>query len=552
VSAVGCSGVDGHASADPNNAGHFIDRSNLEVDARIGPPHTGVGTQGTIAATVATTADLAATPWWKVDLTADAGASGDVRLTPWRSSPEWPTARVADRRLVQAPDGSHVPDPRPPLGTLLTRWLRLGAVGKPYSMALSTSGTVPVRYRAENLPPGLAVNGEILSGTPTQAGTYQVRLSVTDDSGYTTIRTVPLVIRPAGSSTAFNRVTTGNGPSVLPEVSAGGQYVVFGSTASNLPTSRSDSDPPAEPDGDRDFDLFMFDLVTGELIQITNGETMPTDRQHWSVSEDFAYPPAVAFESDASAFDADDHNGVSDIFVWGKNREQRSIRITDGNGASTSPSMSTFGDYVAFTSSASDLVPGDTNGVDDVFLWTRSTSTITRLSGAGGGSAVALSGDGRTATMNGPGGFQMLDLTTGTVTPIAGTPASSADLAFDGHAVVYQTSTGISFWDRATGQTRAVSGVSPSPPTMSVGGTVVFYEQPSGGGGAPAGSTIREWDVATGTSKPVTSGAGTSSHPSYAGSPDILAFQSDTTNLVPEDGNGQPDVFVQIRGSWPP
>src|SRR4029453_15940937 len=50
------------------------------------------------------------------------------------------------------------------------------------------------------------------------------------------------------------------------------------------------------------------------------------------------------------------------------------------NGPSWAPRLSADGRYVAFTSAASNLVPGDTNGVEDVFVHDRVTHTTTRVS----------------------------------------------------------------------------------------------------------------------------------------------------------------------------
>src|SRR5690606_2450643 len=80
---------------------------------------------------------------------------------------------------------------------------------------------------------------------------------------------------------------------------------------------------------------------------------------------------------------------------------------TQGNGASTSLSISADGRYVAFSSSASNLVPNDTNGMSDVFVHDRLTGNTSRVSvnstgvqgdvAAGYGSALnpSISADGR-------------------------------------------------------------------------------------------------------------------------------------------------------------
>jgi Tol biopolymer transport system component len=81
----------------------------------------------------------------------------------------------------------------------------------------------------------------------------------------------------------------------------------------------------------------------------------------------------VAFESEATNLVANDTNGRKDIFVRDRKRG-RTYRVSVGgeqvqaNGLSTLPLISANGRYVAFTSAASNLVPGDTNREFDVFV----------------------------------------------------------------------------------------------------------------------------------------------------------------------------------------
>jgi hypothetical protein len=95
---------------------------------------------------------------------------------------------------------------------------------------------------------------------------------------------------------------------------------------------------------------------------------------------------AVVFASNASNLSGADHNGTSDIYERTFNRHYVHIkhhgeqvlafstilasangRGIAGNGASTDPSVSDDGRYVAYSSLASNLAGGDTNGVSDVF-----------------------------------------------------------------------------------------------------------------------------------------------------------------------------------------
>jgi hypothetical protein len=75
------------------------------------------------------------------------------------------------------------------------------------------------------------------------------------------------------------------------------------------------------------------------------------------------------------------------------------INLTKGaNGESFDPSISDNGRFVVFTSEASNLVPGDTNGRTDVFLADRTTGRIRNITKDANGDSVGgvISGDGST------------------------------------------------------------------------------------------------------------------------------------------------------------
>ncbi|MDQ6806100.1 MAG: hypothetical protein M3065_14335, partial [Actinomycetota bacterium] len=122
-----------------------------------------------------------------------------------------------------------------------------------------------------------------------------------------------------------------------------------------------------------------------------------------SVSADGRY---IAFASSASNLVGGDTNGVQDIFVTDTvagttRRISVSSTLDQANGPSSDPHISDDGRYVAFQSDATNLVPGDTNGATDVFVYDLSTGAIQRVSvsdtGAQlplGASSPAISGDG--------------------------------------------------------------------------------------------------------------------------------------------------------------
>ena len=93
----------------------------------------------------------------------------------------------------------------------------------------------------------------------------------------------------------------------------------------------------------------------------------------------------VAFYSDASNLVAGDTNQKSDAFIRDvqKGKTQR-VSVSSvgeqGNGNSYSQALSVDGRYVGFYSDATNLVPGDTNNVQDVFVRDRQTGTTQRVS----------------------------------------------------------------------------------------------------------------------------------------------------------------------------
>lgn len=164
----------------------------------------------------------------------------------------------------------------------------------------------------------------------------------------------PLTVRASADTAGGNP----NGPSYLAEISANGRYVAFTSTASDLvPGDGGDLNP----------DVFARDLLARTTVKVSvdaaggdaNGSSVDP-----SISADGRY---VAFASGASDLVAGDGNGKGDVFV----RDLvagTTVRVSadtagmDANGSSGEPSISADGRYVAFSSAASDLVPGTGTG----------------------------------------------------------------------------------------------------------------------------------------------------------------------------------------------
>ena len=135
-----------------------------------------------------------------------------------------------------------------------------------------------------------------------------------------------------------------------------------------------------------------FERVAAEIaVEVIggNGESNAP-----SVSEDGRF---VAFESSASNLVDGDTNNASDIFVYDRDSDSNQLLTVGANGDSFNASMSGDGRFVAFESSASNLVIGDNNGVTDIFVYDRELASTELLTLGGNENSVnpSISGDGR-------------------------------------------------------------------------------------------------------------------------------------------------------------
>jgi hypothetical protein len=171
----------------------------------------------------------------------------------------------------------------------------------------------------------------------------------------------------------------GDGNSVAhSSISADGRFVAFPSLASNLVAG--------DTNGYRDVFVRDRQLGTTERVSVsTSGEQGNSNCEGSSaLSADGRF---VAFGSWASNLVPGDTNGCGDVFVHERpmpTTERVSVSSSGRQGNDWSGMydrcMSDDGRYVAFTSRASDLVPGDTNGTWDVFVRDRQLGTTARVS----------------------------------------------------------------------------------------------------------------------------------------------------------------------------
>jgi len=184
-----------------------------------------------------------------------------------------------------------------------------------------------------------------------------------------------------------------------PSISADGRFVAYLSAATNLVPGDTNSPFVA--------DVFVFDRQTSttELVSVASDGTQANGTQlNPSISADGLF---VTYVSEASNLVPGDTNRVPDVFVFDrqtKTTERVSVASdgTQANSAHRSPSISADGRFVTYSSLASNLVPGDTNGTLDIFLFDRQTGATERVSVASDGTEgnsssnqPSISADGR-------------------------------------------------------------------------------------------------------------------------------------------------------------
>jgi Tol biopolymer transport system component len=182
-----------------------------------------------------------------------------------------------------------------------------------------------------------------------------------------------------------------------PHISPDGRYVAFESIASNLVTG----------DTNFTWDVFVRDLLTNTTVRASvadSGAESPNGGLLGSMSDDGRF---VGFSSSSANLVASDTNSCGDVFVRDllnghTTRVSVSTAGTQGNNESDGGSLSQDGHYVAFWSWATNLIAGDTNGQPDVFVRDVWAGTTTRVSVDGSGAQANgysleahLSADGR-------------------------------------------------------------------------------------------------------------------------------------------------------------
>ena len=335
-----------------------------------------------------------------------------------------------------------------------------------------------------------------------------------------------------------------NGESRCASISGDGRRVVFVSDASNLVTD----------DSNEVGDVFVRDLEAGTTLRVskpTNGGQADLDSSAPAISAD---GHLVAFSSRATNLVPGDANGASDVFVHDLATgilECVSLGVAGvpSDGASEGPALGANGRFVAFASLASNLPAAgqDTNRAWDVFVKDRSEGTLVRASlGTAGAEG---NGHSFSATLSADG--TIVGFASYATNLVAGDTNKHIDVFVRDR--VAETTLRVSLSSEG-GQSDGDS----QWPRLSADGSRITFE--SRARNLVAGATLARKDVflhfrTAGTTLRISqtdSGAGAgegSAQPVLSSDGRWVAFSSAAANLVAGDDNATEDVF--LRGPFP-
>jgi Tol biopolymer transport system component len=187
--------------------------------------------------------------------------------------------------------------------------------------------------------------------------------------------TTRLSLNSDGSQIVGDHFTSGGG--AAPSISDDGRYLVFQSASNVL-----------APDFYYADDVFVKDLQTGAVTLVSaDPDGDAAGGIEGIISGNGRY---VVFRAGETLLGAESRLR-SDVYIRDLQTDALTLVSADsdgtpGNDASFGHSVSADGRYVVFSSLATNLVPGDTNGIRDIFLKDLQTGVLTRVSTASDGS----------------------------------------------------------------------------------------------------------------------------------------------------------------------
>ncbi|WP_161962321.1 TolB family protein [Nocardioides speluncae] len=358
--------------------------------------------------------------------------------------------------------------------------------------------------------------------------------------------------RRTGSTTRVSVASDGsegNRDSLQPSISADGRYVAFRSLAGNLVKGYTDRcHGPC-------WESYVHDRRSGRTQRVSvdsdgrEGDGHSAGRP--SISPDGRY---VAFTSDARNLVADDGNGLEDAFLHNR-RTGRTVRVSlsykgaEADGHSFTPVVSRGGQYVAFTSLASNLTPGIGNGTRNVFLLDRAAGSLTRLSVARDGTDADALSERPSISVSG----RYVAFSSRATNLVAGDHNGLGDVFVYDRVAATTTRASVAD-DEAESEAASLTSI---VGTLSADARYVAFSSTAGNlvpGDTNGRSDIFVRDLRRGTTIRVSvgdkgaQGNGASGTHCLSSDGRHVAFGSLATNLVPGDTNTAWDVFVGRTG----
>jgi len=417
-----------------------------------------------------------------------------------------------------------------------------GVVNNAYTSTLATTGgTAPFTWTLFGgaLPTNLTIDQMtgVVSGTPTTAGNFTATFTVTDNMGQTANGSVLFAIHPRTDVVSTDNSTPpvpGVGASSTPSISSDGRFVAFASSATLIP-------------GISGSQIYIHDWQTNQTSLVsrsTVGNAGDGASSQPSISSNGQF---VTFTSLATNLAATPGGSGTQIFLRDTQANTTLLvsRIGLGNagdGASSQPSISSNGQFVTFTSASSNLTGDPNPGQFQIFLRDTQSNTTTLVSQATGGAV----GDGASNQPSISSNGQFVTFTS-LATNLAATLGGSGTQIFlrDTQA---NTTTLIS--QDTIGN--AGNGGSSQPSISSNGQFVTFTSLATTLAAAPGGSGtqifLRDTQVNTTSLVSQTAvggnaGNGASSQPTMSDNGRFVAFSSVSTNFGAAGGNQQ--IYVR-------
>ncbi len=359
-------------------------------------------------------------------------------------------------------------------------------------------------------------------------------------------------VKPPELISATPDGSAGNGPSLFPSVSEDGRYVAFRSEATNI----------VADDTDTVRDIYVRDRQTGQVSLVSRasgpaGAKGARDSYNPRISANGRF---VVFRSNATNLVPEDTDTLEDIYVRDLQANQ-TILVSrastpvgaKGNGGSFNASISADGQRVAFRSEATNLSPEDTDTVPDIYvrdLSTNETILVSRASGVAGAKGT---------------GFSEFPVISGDGRRVAfrseapNLVAEDPDPVEDIYVRDLQTSETL-LVSRAAGA-GAKGNARSTFVSISADGNLIAFDSQSTN--LHPEDTLPDADVylrdmTTGAVELISRASGPagakavpgSSEPAVSADGRYVAFQSAASNLDPDDTDGTLDVYVRDRQTF--